>query len=162
MEAGEQVNWVLILAVAGLEPRGQGLLRRARGGRDRDRGEVVFDGAGGGRDIGVEDVARVVAERSGPVERDVGLLLEKADFQTPLLSDGAGVGLQVAVDQLQQRGLAGAVVADESGDLIALQLKRHISEHDLRTELPANIVERYRRHSRIIENQSEDQKRCSS
>ena len=60
-----------------------------------------------------------VFQRGVQVER-VAHLVEVGDLQIGALAHLAAVGLQLAEDELEQRGLAGAVGADQA-DLVAAQ-----------------------------------------
>ena len=69
----------------------------------------------------------------------------------PSMNDFAGVGLVNAAEDIHQRGLAGAVFADERDDFTARDLQIHgIQRHDAGKSLgnPAHFKQRRRAHPR--------------
>ena len=79
-----------------------------------------------------ERLQEVVADRA--VALQFGRLFVEPDPAPAGAGDGAGVGVFGARDEPQQRGLAGAVAADEHGVVVTVDGERHRGEQALSTE----------------------------
>jgi hypothetical protein len=81
----------------------------------------------------VRDLVRREAEQALAVEADV-----------------AGVGAVEPRDEVEDGGLAGAVRADQAGDLAALDVEREAVERDDAAEAPCQLVDLEKRDTRLL------------
>src|SRR5207253_790833 len=98
--------------------------------------EVERADVGAGVDLAVPDLQHVEAARdllpdgvAGP--KRVATLVDVSELDGLAEADGAGVGLLLTGDQLEQGRLAGAVGADDADDAVGRQLEREALEQDL-------------------------------
>jgi hypothetical protein len=95
------------------------------------------------RDTGAAGLARCTTsvDGGGHVERVAVVLRVVADLDAGAEPDGAAVRGQLAGDHLEQRGLAGAVLADDADLLAAPRRQRHRAQHHVIAVGLAHAVE---------------------